>query len=67
VGDTWRTLRQTAVELVRRGLERDAVGDVGIDEVPDSWSFDLVLTVCDAANESCPAHSPARHQRIMML
>ena len=30
--DTSRTLSQTAVELMRRGLERDAAGEVGIDE-----------------------------------
>ncbi len=25
-------------------------------EVPDPWGFDLVLTVCDAAKEACPAY-----------
>lgn len=28
-------------------------------EVPDPWNFGLVLTVCDAAKEACPAY-PAR-------
>jgi arsenate reductase len=42
------------------------MAEVGIDlsshtsktlwEVPDAWNFDLVLTVCDAANEACPAY-----------
>ncbi len=32
-------------------------------EVPDPWNFDLVLTVCDAAFEACPAY-PARTHRL---
>lgn len=31
-------------------------------DVPDPWSFGLVLTVCDSANEACPAY-PARTER----
>jgi len=31
-------------------------------ELPDPWAFDLVLTVCDDANEACPAY-PARTER----
>jgi len=33
-----------------------------LSEIPDPWSFDLVLTVCDDANEACPAY-PARTTR----
>ena len=43
-----------------------AMLDVGIDlsphssktlyDVPDPWNFDVVLTVCDAANEACPVY-----------
>jgi arsenate reductase (thioredoxin) len=25
-------------------------------EVPDPWNFDVVITVCDSANETCPAY-----------
>ena len=32
-------------------------------ELPDPWNFDLVLTVCDAAAEVCPAY-PARTRRL---
>ncbi len=49
------------------------MGEVGIDlsgqfsktlfEVPDPWNFDLVLTVCDAAAEACPAY-PAKTHRL---
>lgn len=28
-------------------------------EVPDPWNFDVVITVCDSANETCPAY-PAK-------
>lgn len=48
------------------------MAEVGIDlsghtsktlfELPDPWNFDLVLTVCDAAAERCPAY-PAQTQR----
>jgi arsenate reductase (thioredoxin) len=32
-------------------------------EVPDPWNFDVVLTVCDSANEACPAY-PAKTTRL---
>ena len=57
-------------------VKADAVtvmGEVGIDlsghasktlyDVPDPWSFDLVMTVCDDANERCPTY-PARTTRL---
>ena len=34
-----------------------------LDEVPDPWAFDVVLTVCDSANEACPVY-PARTTRL---
>jgi arsenate reductase len=42
----------------------DLAGHVSksLDQVPDPWAFDLVLTVCDDANEACPAY-PARTAR----
>jgi len=50
-----------------------AMAEVGVDlsghrsklfsDVPDPWSFDHVLTVCDAANEACPVY-PARTNRL---
>jgi arsenate reductase len=49
-----------------------AMAEVGIDlashvsktlaELPDPWAFDVVLTVCDDANEACPVY-PARTER----
>mgnify|MGYP002779690167 FL=1 len=32
-------------------------------EVPDPWNFDVVITVCDSANETCPAY-PAKTTRL---
>ena len=32
-------------------------------ELPDTWNFDVVLTVCDSANEACPAY-PAQTARL---
>ena len=32
-------------------------------EVPDPWNFDVVVTVCDSANETCPAY-PAKTTRL---
>ena len=34
-----------------------------LDEVADPWAFDVVLTVCDSANEACPVY-PARTTRL---
>lgn len=49
------------------------MNEVGIDlaghtsktlfDLPDPWAFDVVLTVCDAANEACPAY-PATTTRL---
>ena len=32
-------------------------------DVPDPWEFDLVLTVCDEANEACPSYPAATVRR----
>ena len=50
-----------------------AMSEVGIDlsghssktlyDVPDPWNFDVVLTVCDSANEACPVY-PAKTLRL---
>lgn len=57
-------------------VKADAIAvmaEVGIDlsghasktlwEVPDPWTFDLVVTVCDEANEACPSY-PAETTRV---
>jgi len=45
------------------GIDLGAHASKRLDEVPDPWSFDVVLTVCDAAHETCPAY-PARTTRL---
>jgi arsenate reductase (thioredoxin) len=47
----------------------EAMAEVGFDlsshapktlwDVPDPWTFDVVLTVCDDANETCPVYPAA--------
>ena len=57
-------------------VKPDAVtvmNEVGIDlsnhssktlhDLPDPWTFDVVVTVCDSANETCPAY-PAETTRL---
>ncbi len=34
-----------------------------LDELPDPWAFDVVVTVCDSANEACPLY-PAKTTRL---
>ena len=51
----------------------EAMAEVGIDishhasktlwDLPEPWAFDVVVTVCDSANEACPAY-PAQTTRL---
>ncbi len=34
-----------------------------IQDIPDPWNFDVVVTVCDSASEACPTY-PARTKRL---
>lgn len=67
-------VRSAGTEATR--VKPDAVAvmaEVGIDlaghaskalaDLPDPWSYDLVMTVCDDANERCPTY-PARTTRL---
>jgi arsenate reductase len=60
----------------KTGVKPDAItvmAEVGIDlgshysktieELPDPWNFDVVMTVCDSANERCPLY-PAKTTRL---
>jgi arsenate reductase len=56
-----------------KSAAKEVMAEVGIDisghysktlyDLPDPWQFDLVLTVCDSANEACPAY-PATTTRL---
>jgi arsenate reductase len=56
-----------------KAAAKEVMAEVGIDisghhsktlyDLPDPWRFDLVLTVCDSANEACPAY-PATTTRL---
>lgn len=57
------TVKPGAVTVMREvGIDLSGHASKTLRDVPDPWNFDLVLTVCDAANEACPAY-PARTQR----
>jgi len=45
------------------GIDLSAHTSKTLQDLPDPWSFDLVLTVCDTAAENCPVY-PARTQRL---
>jgi len=62
---TERTLvKPEAVTVMREaGIDLAAHTSKRLDEVDDPWRFDVVLTVCDAAHETCPVY-PARTRRL---
>jgi arsenate reductase len=45
------------------GVDLSAHRSKALTEVPDPWSFEVVLTVCDDANEACPAYPAATERR----
>ncbi len=49
--------------MAERGIDLSGQRSKTLLELPDPWNFDLVLTVCDAAAQSCPAY-PARTKRL---
>ncbi len=45
------------------GIDLSAHSSKTLDELPDPWAFDVVVTVCDSANEACSAY-PAQMNRL---
>lgn len=45
------------------GIDLTSQNSKTIADLPDEWHFDLVLTVCDRANEACPVY-PAETKRL---
>ncbi len=63
-GSERTALKPEAIAVMREvGVDLAGHTSKSIDEVPDPWSFDLVITVCDAANDACPAY-PAPTERL---
>ncbi|HZJ08645.1 MAG TPA: arsenate reductase ArsC [Trueperaceae bacterium] len=57
-------VKPEAVEAMREvGIDISGHSSKTLYDVPDPWCFDLVLTVCDTANEACPVY-PAKTTRL---
>lgn len=62
---TEKTLVKPNAITVMREVGIDLTGHYSktLYELPDPWRFDLVLTVCDSANEACPSY-PSKTARL---
>ena len=49
--------------MTESGIDLSGHASKTLWDVPDPWRFDVVLTVCDDANETCPAY-PADTTRL---
>lgn len=57
-------VKPEAVEVMREvGIDLSTYTSKALADLPDPWAFDVVLTVCDSANEACPTY-PARTTRL---
>lgn len=57
-------VKPEAIQVMREvGIDISAHASKTLHDLSDPWEFDLVLTVCDEANEACPAY-PARTTRL---
>ena len=45
------------------GIDLSGHSSKTLDDLPDMWNFDVVLTVCDSANVACPTY-PAQTIRL---
>ena len=45
------------------GIDLSAHTSKTLFDLPDPWTFDVVVTVCDSANEACPSY-PAETTRL---
>lgn len=41
------------------GIDIGSHTSKSLDELPNSWNFDVVITVCDSAQATCPAYPAA--------
>ena len=57
-------VKPEAVEVMaERGVDLSGHSSKTLFELPDPWAFEVVLTVCDDANEACPAYPAATTRR----
>lgn len=57
-------VKPEAVAVMREvGVDLSGHSSKTLDDLPDPWAFDVVVTVCDSANEACPAY-PAQTSRL---
>ena len=57
-------VKPDAVTVMREvGIDLSSHSSKTLYELPDPWTFDVVITVCDSANEHCPAY-PAETKRL---
>jgi arsenate reductase len=57
-------VKSEAVEVMKEvGIDLSGHTSKILFDLPDPWNFDVVLTVCDSANETCPAY-PAKTNRL---
>jgi arsenate reductase (thioredoxin) len=54
-----RVKPEAVTVMAEAGIDLSHHTSKRLDEVDDPWSFDIVLTVCDAANEACPVYPDA--------
>lgn len=45
------------------GIDLSGHTSKSLDMLPDPWAFDVVVTVCDSANEACPVY-PTKTTRL---
>lgn len=45
------------------GIDLGGNSSKTLNDLPDPWNFDVVLTVCDSANETCPSY-PVKTTRL---
>ena len=57
-------VKPEAVQVMQEvGIDLSGHSSKTLDTLPDPWDFDVVVTVCDSANEACPAY-PAKTTRL---
>ena len=57
-------VKPEAVTIMREvGIDLSGHSSKTLDRLPDPWAFDVVVTVCDSANEACPSY-PAKTTRL---